>query len=302
VNRDFRFNPPVRGGILFNGAGIIILTIVSGWGLWRATTTHVGPLFLLYLLLPLLAIFLIPLLAYRVYALWRASYLIERDGFHLYWGLREESIPMDQVQWVRSSNDLDIALLRPRIRWPGAVLGMRDQLDGSRVEYLAAQNAPLILIATDECIFAITPDKPDEFLRISQQFAELGSLTPFPARSVHPAFLLAQVWSVRAARYLLVAGMALTLVLFGVASLVVPSHSTVSLRLGSAGNPADAVPSVQVLLLPIINSFFFLADVLLGLFFFRRQGEQIIAYILWGSSVFTSVLFLIALLLIMGRG
>ena len=301
MNRDFRFNPPVRGGILFNGAGIIILTIVSGWGLWRATTTHVGPLFLLYLLLPLLAIFLIPLLAYRVYALWRASYLIERDGFHLYWGLREESIPMDQVQWVHSSNDLGVALLRPRLRWPGAVLGVRDQLDGSQVEYMAAQNSPLILIATDEYKFAISPDKPDEFLRISQQFAELGSLTPFPARSVRPAFLLAQVWAVRSARFLLIAGLALTLVLFWVASLIIPSHSTVSLRLGSAGNPADAVPSVQVLLLPIINGFFYLADVILGLFFFRRQSEQVIAYILWGSSVFTSVLFLIALLLIMGR-
>jgi hypothetical protein len=138
-------------------------------------------------------------------------------------------------------------------------------------------------------------------LRISQQFAELGSLSPFPARSVHPAFLLAQVWAVRSARYLLVAGLALTLVLFGVASVFIPSHSTVSLRLGSIGNPAGAVPSVQILLLPILNGFFYLADVLLGLFFFRRQSEQVIAYILWASSVFTSVLFLIALLSILGR-
>ena len=301
MNRDYRFNPPIRRGIIFNGAVIIILAIVSGWGLWRATNTQVGPLFLLYLLLPLLAIFLIPILAYRAYALWRASYLIERDGFHLYWGLREESIPMNQVQWVRSSNDLNATLMRPRLRWPGAVLGVRDQLDGSQIEYMASQNAPLILIATNVRVFAITPDRPDEFLRISQQFAELGSLSPFPARSVHPAFLLAQVWAVRSARYLLVAGLALTLVLFGVASVFIPSHSTVSLRLGSIGNPAGAVPSVQILLLPILNGFFYLADVLLGLFFFRRQGEQIIAYILWGSSVFTSVLFLIALLLILGR-
>jgi len=209
---------------------------------------------------------------------------------------------MDQVQWVRSSNDLDGILLRPWLRWPGAVLGVRNQLDGSQVEYMAAHSAPLILIATDERIFAISPDKPDEFLRISQQFAELGSLTPFPARSVRPAFLLAQVWGVRSARYLLVAGLALTLVLFGVASLNVPSRSTVILRLGPSGNPFDAVPSVQVLILPIINGFFYLADVLLGLFFFRRQAEQVIAYILWGSAVFSSVLFLLALFLIMGRG
>jgi hypothetical protein len=298
VNREFRFNPPIRAGLFFHGAGILILTVASGWGLWRATNAQVGPLFLLYLLLPLLGIFIIPFLAYRVYALWKASYLIERDGFHLFWGLREEAIPMDQVQWVRSSNDLELHLRLPRLRWPGAVLGDREQLDGAQIEYLSAQSAPLILIATPERIYAISPAKPDEFLRISQKFAELGSLTPFSARSLYPSFLLARVWAVRPARYLLIAGLALTLILFVAASLLIPSRPTVLLR----PNLADAVPSVQVLLLPLINGFFYLADVLLGLFFFRRQGEQIIAYILWGSGVFTSLLFLSALIFVITRG
>ena len=143
MNREYRFNPPIRGGLLFHGGVILIFILLSGWGIWRATNAQAAPQVLLYLFLSLLAVFLIPFLAYRMYALWKASYLIERDGFHLYWGLREVDIPMDQVQWVRSSNDLDVALLRPRIRWPGAVLGLRDQLDGSQVEYLAAQNAYL---------------------------------------------------------------------------------------------------------------------------------------------------------------
>lgn len=208
---------------------------------------------------------------------------------------------MDQVQWVRSSDDLNGILLRPRLSWPGAVLGVREQLDGSQVEYIAAQSAPLILIATDERIFAISPAEPDEFLRISQQFAELGSLTPFPARSVRPVSLLTRVWAVPLARYLIAGGLALTLIVFGVAIVIIPTHPAVALRLASVGNPTDAVPSIQILLLPIVNSFFYLADVLLGLFFFRRLGEQIIAYILWGSSIITSLLFLIALLMIMGR-
>jgi hypothetical protein len=288
--------------LLFQGAGILILTVASGWGLWRASNAQVGPLFLLYLVLPLLGVFLIPFLAYRVYALWRASYLIERDGFHLYWGLREEDIPMDQVHWVHSTVDLELPLRLPRMRWPGAVLGVRQQFDGAQVEYLAGQSAPLILIATPERVFAISPARPDEFLRISQQFAELGSLTPFPARSLYPSFLLARVWAVRPARYLLLAGLALALILFVAASLFIPSRPTVYLSFNPVGDLADLVPSVQLLLLPLINGFFYLADVLLGLFFFRRQGEQIIAYILWGSGVFTALLFLGALIFIMGRG
>lgn len=302
MNREFRFKPPIRGGLFFHAACILIILVVSGWSLWRATNAQVGPLFLLYLLLPLLAVFIIPFLAYRVYALWRASYLIERDGFHLYWGLREEGIPMDQVQWVRSSNDLEQPLQLPKLRWPGAVLGTRDQLDGVQVEFLAGHSAPLILIGTPERIFAISPARLDEFLRISQQFAELGSLTPFPARSLYPSFLLARVWATRPARYLLLAGLVLGFVLFVATNFFIPSRPTVSLRVNPAGNLADAVPSVQVFLLVLINGFFYLADVLLGLFFFRRQGEQVIAYILWGTGVVTSVLFLIALVSIISRG
>jgi hypothetical protein len=110
------------------------------------------------------------------------------------------------------------------------------------------------------------------------------------------------VWAVRPARYLLLAGLALALILFVAASLFIPSRPTVYLSFNPIGDLTDVVPSVQLLLLPLINGFFYLADVLLGLFFFRRQGEQIIAYILWGSGVFTALLFLGALIFIMGRG
>jgi hypothetical protein len=74
------------------------------------------------------------------------------------------------------------------------------------------------------------------------------------------------------------------------------------LRINPAGNLADAVPSVQVFLLVLINVFFYLADALMGMFFFRRQGEQVLAYILWGCGVITSLLFLIAFFSIISRG
>lgn len=301
MNRDYRFKPPIRGGLVFHSAIILFLILVSGWGIWQATNAQVVLLVVLYLLLSLLAVFLIPLLAYRMYALWRASYLIERDGFRLYWGLREVGIPMHQVQWVHSSTDLDLPLRLPRLRWPGSVYGEREQLDGTRIEYLSAHRSPLILIATGERTYAISPTERDEFLRISQQFAELGSLTPFPARSSYPSFLLAEVWAVLPVRFLLIAGLVLTLSLFVIASLLIPSHPTVLLRFNPAGSLADSVPSIQVLLLPLINGFFYLADVLLGMFFFRRQGEEVIAYILWGCGVFTSLLFMIALFSVMAR-
>jgi hypothetical protein len=51
---------------------------------------------------------------------------------------------------------------------------------------------------------------------------------------------------------------------------------------------------LRLLLLPVINTFFVLADLSMGLFFFRREESQPFSYLLWGSGVLTPLLFLIA--------
>ena len=69
---------------------ILVLLALVVLGLWQAAQAEIGPGFLLYLIPIVLGLIFIPLLAYRTYALWRASYLLERDGIYLRWGLREE--------------------------------------------------------------------------------------------------------------------------------------------------------------------------------------------------------------------
>jgi hypothetical protein len=48
------------------------------------------------------------------------------------------------------------------------------------------------------------------------------------------------------------------------------------------------------LLLPVLNGLFFLADLLLGLFFFRREETRPLAYLLWMCSVMVSGLLFLA--------
>jgi len=151
-------------------------------------------------------------------------------------------------------------------------------------------------------VFAISPADPDEFLRTYQRLSELGSLTPLPARSLYPAFLLARVWASKPARYLLLGGLILSLGLLVVVSLIVPSRPAISLGFNPDGTPTDLVPSVRMLLLPFLNSFFYLADLLAGLFFYRREGGQALAYLLWGSGVLTATFFLGAVIFIQGTG
>lgn len=278
---------------------ILVLLALAVLGLRQAAQTEIGPGFLLYLLPILLGLVFIPLLAYRTYALWRASYLLERDGIYLRWGLREEIIPMDAVTWVRRSSELETPIPRPWFRWPGAVLGLRKLPDGKLVEYLAARTTNLILIGTEGSTYAISPANDEEFMLAYQRFAELGSLTPLAPFSSYPANLLRQVWAARAARYLLLAGILIAILLLVLVSLNVPSISTISLGFNADGSISEPVPSVFLLLLPLLNGIFFLANVLTGLYLFRYPERQILAYLLWGSGLFTGLLFTTATLMIL---
>jgi hypothetical protein len=83
---------------------------------------------------------------------------------------------------------------------------------------------------------------------------------------------------------------------------------------------------VRLLLLPVVNALFVLANLLLGLFFFRRGearsadnlpeeerpklttnplkpgGGKVLAYLLWGGGVLTPFLFLAAVYFILRAG
>jgi hypothetical protein len=74
-------------------------------------------------------------------------------------------------------------------------------------------------------------------------------------------------------------------------SLSIPSHPQISLRLNTDGSPVEPVPGIRLLLLPVLNTFFYITDLLLGLFFYRRSDTRSLAYLMWTGSILTSILF-----------
>src|SRR3989304_2197012 len=130
------FLPPRRLGILFHTAMVLMLSGAGLLGLGQASLAEAGPVFLFFLLPSILAVILVPYLLYRVYALWTASYILERDGIRLRWGLRAEDIPMDQVLWVEYAADLEEPLPLPWLRWPGNIAGVRRYPDGTLLEFM----------------------------------------------------------------------------------------------------------------------------------------------------------------------
>jgi hypothetical protein len=262
--------------------------------------TDVGLTFLLYLSPFLIALPLVPYLIYRLNNLENASYTLERDSLRLRWGLRLEAIPMINVQWIRPSSDLQQSIRLPALRWPGAVLGTRRLPGGTTViEFMAAQSRDLLVIATSSRFFAISPANADEFLQAYQHFTELGSLLPPAPQSVRPTILVTRLWQNRPARYLILIGGLLTLGVLIWVSLAIPELEQINLGFTPSGTPRPPIPSIRLMLLPILNGFAYLVNLFWGLAFFRRPKTQPLAYLLWVTSIVVSIFFLVAVYFIL---
>jgi hypothetical protein len=294
-----RFYPPRRQGTLLHLGAILGFTLIVIWLFLSAVQAPLGLLFLLYLLGALFLAVPIPVLAYRLYALLRSYYELDRNGIRLQWGFRAEDIPMANVLWVQPVEDTDTPITLPRFRWPGAVLGSQAEADLGPVEFIASETEGLVLIGTPDKVFAISPEERSRFLRVFREKTELGSLSPFPPYSAYPRFLPLDIWRLSSIRIFLIICLVLSIALFVWVGLVVPELSTVSLRFSPTGEPFPPVSSSQLFLLPVANILLLIASYALSLYFFRRYEKHPLIYVLWGSSTFTGLLFLAAVYFIL---
>jgi Bacterial PH domain len=295
------FFPPRRFGLIFQGGLILVFTAIGLWSLWRLTEASLGALFVRDLLIAILALGPLPLFIYRFRALQGASYNLARDGIRLRWGFRAVDLPIDQVIWVHPRQDLLTGLPRPWLFWPGAVLGtsIRSLTGAGRVEYMASNLSGLVLIGTNEKVYAVSPEDVEGFINTYQRMIELGSITPIPARSERPEFFLAQLWQNRPLRYLFLIAALLSLLLFVWVSLVIPAMPGVYMGTGGQGFTQDLLPPTALLLLPFMNTVFQALTWGLGIFFYRRETQRPLAYLLWACSILSASLFLVTLALIL---
>jgi hypothetical protein len=291
------FPPAKRGGLLFHSILLVILTAIAGWALVNLSGTSAGVLFVVYLLVAAVAFAPIPLLAYRAYALFRAQYILDRDSLELRWGLRNETIPLSDIEWVRSVNDLAQPLSGPPLATPGAILGLRRHRDLGVVEFLASARRQLLLVATSKRVYAISPSDPTDFIETFARAVELGSLRTAKPKSLYPSFVITQAWDSGLVRYEWLAALFLNLGLAAWVSLLIPSTSSIALGLRPDQAP-ELVPSVQLVLIPLLSVFLNLVGWAAGLFFFRWPKWRNLSILLWGSGALATLIFLIAVVFI----
>jgi hypothetical protein len=292
------YPPPKQLGLLVHIILILVLLGLAGWGIWNLTFTEVGPNFVIFLLDALLALVPVPLFVYRAYALMRADYILDRDSLEIRWGLRDEDIPLSEIEWLRPATDLTTPLRLPWLPIPGAVLGLRRHPDLGLVEYLAADSRNLLLVATSKRVYAISPTNAAKFAQTFARTIEMGSLLPAEAKSVYPSFIFARAWENPLVRFLWLAGLFLNVGLVVWVLLTIPTVNQISLGFGPSSEALSPSPAGQLLLLPIESVFLFVVGLAAGLYFFRWETHRILAVVIWASSTLTSLLFLLAVLFI----
>ena len=288
------FFPPHRKGLIVHSLIAVFLLGGSISSFWLAFQESVGSYFVLLLLLALIFTAPIPLVIYRGYALLQARYTLERDGLRLRWGLRAEDIPLPEIEWIRPVDELGFRLPLPHFYLPGAILGVRNVQDLGPVEFMSSELANMLLIATPEKIYVISPENLKTFVRTFQRTTELGSLAPLASHSTQPEAYLLQIWNDRAARYMMLAGLFFTMALFVLDSLLIPTRSSIALGFDANNQPLPPGPPEQLLLLPVLAGFAFLIDLVAGIYFYRRLEQRPVSYLLLACTSLTPILLIIA--------
>lgn len=297
-NKVGHFPPPKRSGLLVHSFIIIVLTVITVFGFINLSSAEVGPSFLIALLVSLVSFVPLPFFLYRIYSLWRADYHIDRDSLAIHWGLRLEDIPLSDIEWIRPADDLTTPLALPSLPLPGGLLGVRRHPDLGTMEFLASDVKKLLLVGTAKRVFIISPDNPALFTQTFARATEMGSLSPAEGKSVYPSFVVSQAWESGLARYLWLSALFLNIGLFIWASLIIPSTPFVALGPQFIDGGFESVPSSQLIIFPVASLLLAIIGWIAGLYFYRWERERVLAFIVWGSSTFSSLLFLLAVLFI----
>lgn len=288
-----------RGFLLLSGALLVNAAIVIFLAS-QAMAQQVRGFFIIYLIAATLAFIPLPLVLYRLFALLRSKYSVDRDGFYIQWGLRTEDIPMSEVDWVRLSSDLPYNLDFPRLNMPGSIIGSTHHSDLGTIEFIATDTSQLVLIATHQQIFAISPKDVRGLLNAYQRSAEMGSIAPIAPQSSRADFLAASIVGDKTARWLILISAFLSTTLLILVSFLIPTRETILLDFNPLNQTMEVTPSERLLLLPVLSLLMLVTDIAAGSYLFRKEGFRLASYLIFASALIMPISFflLIAILLI----
>lgn len=294
--------PPRRRGLLLGGIFVALLLGVILFSVMQLSSAPISAWVILWVILALLCVPLTLIVVYKLYGLWTAVYRLDRDGFYLTWGLAKEQVPVANIRALHAADDVAPGLKPSRgMWWPGCMNG-RTHVDGlGEVEFFATTGSEgLLVVELEGRALAISPYDPAIFRQDFYEMIRMGSLEQIPAISQRPDFYFSRLWADYVARILIIVGIMLPLLLLGFLALRAPSlPPQVPFGFSVSGTPDPLTPPGRLLLLPVICSFCTLADLVAGVWVYRRDADRPMAYAIWGSALIVGGLFWGATLLLL---
>lgn len=272
---------PLAAGLLLTGIGIALCVL----GAAQLAEAQISPALVAWIALPLLGAPLALWSSYQLYGTLTAEYRLDRESLQVRWGLTREQIPLPQISKIeRVPQQLEFRA-PGGLRLPGVRLGS-GTVEEEAVEFFATDWDKALLVHHQGGRLAITPGEPDEFLEAFVALSRMGSLERVMRRSERPELLPAQIWADRPARAILLVGLLLPLSLLLFLAVQAPTlPDNVPFGFRPSGEPGPAAPTGRLLLLPFVGGLVWVADFLLGAWFYRRGDDRPLAYALWTLAV-----------------
>lgn len=269
--------------------GIILIVVLGGvvLGIFQLATAPISIWMVLWVLFPAAGVPLALLIAYRLYGLLTSQYQLDRNGFYLKWGLASEQIPLARIKGVHFAKEIAAKLSPGRsLWWPGCVVGKKEVEGVGLVELFATTGVDgLVVVRADDRWIGISPPDPEAFHMAFHDATRMGALELIPELSVRPDFVLTQVWSDRVARFLVLTGIGLPLLLLGYLAFRIPGlPDQVPFGFDPSGSPMTPAPPGRLLLLPMIGAFSWMVDFIAGAWLYRRTNDRSLAYTVWSVS------------------
>ncbi len=293
---EYTFKPSLFPGLLLLIPLTGILTALTIFLFLFFSRQQPGLLFFLSFIFSVALLLPIGMMAYRTYALITANYQLARGSLRIKWGLRHETIPLSEIDWIRTPAEMRQEIPWPFLPMPGAYLGKVQTSNSDPLEFMASSVKNMLFVGTSQAVFGISPAKPQQFLSAFERVMQMGTLHEIPHETVRPADWIASSWGNRTARGSIILSVGLLMILslwigFRLSGLLtVPLTNTIDENISSGSR----LPARNVILLPALAAILWLVNLAAGVQIYKTPSLRKMAELVWGASPIMILLFLIA--------
>ena len=252
--------------------------------------TPLGPTSIALFLAFLLTLGLLAVLLYRLWALYKLDYWVDRDAVRIHWAGDRIDVPLPDIEEVEYK-PTDLA---QNYRWWAWPAGWVRPLQPESVQVSYATHSPQesLALTTSYATFLISPEDNDGFVAALHERQALG-----PARHLEPTIAepsYRQHWLIqdRMPLIMMATGLLFGFIFLGLLIWRYPTiPQQIPLHFDAAGAPDRIGARRSILLLPAITLLIGFFNAAIGIALYERH--KLASYILWGSALLLQIAALI---------